>query len=461
MLRMQNIQDDFENRVQENLIECGLDLETINSLGVAVSGGADSISLMESLAVISKKYDFELKVISVNHNIREEAESLGDSMYVEHRCKILKQNGFNVLFNLVSVPRGKILSYADENNLSVEDIARKFRYEIFEDFMEKENVPFIALAHNKNDQIETLLMRFLQGSGTTGMCGIRMIRGKYIRPLLNIDRNHIEDYLKSKNIEWKTDSTNKDCKYLRNRIRNLLVPFLNENFYGYDTALLNGMIKNSYDEEYLAEKADEILWNEKEDCVMCEKSVFSQLPMALQVRFIQKGLILLNLKFRFPFKLINDFIKSAGCKENYSVCFSDVELSACKESICIKKKEIIATDSVFFGIIKEHGEYDFPFGNVVCKAQNGFAKITIKGKCTDFELSDIKLPVCIRSVQSDDRISGSDGKSKAISDILSDWHVKTEIKNQIPVVQELESCNQNIVAIVGSIYGFNNWIVRG
>ena len=119
---------------------------------------------------------------------------------------------------------------ASKLRMSVEELARKYRYEaLLESFRENE-ASYIALAHNKGDQFETLIMRFFQGSFLDGLSGIPIINGNIIRPLLEVSRKEIEEFLFLNNIIYSVDSTNDKDLYLRNKIRNNLIPVIGEIF---------------------------------------------------------------------------------------------------------------------------------------------------------------------------------------------------------------------------------------
>ena len=184
------------------MLTAGIDfVSDKKSIGIAVSGGADSVSLLVSLSHLSKEFNVPLRVISINHNLREEKESFSDVKYVEFLCNEIIKTGIDLKFFAVNFPRGKILEIAKERNKGVEEAARFLRYKAFDEFFMNENVSCVCLAHNLNDNIETVLMRFLQGSSFEGLSGIKFVREKFVRPLLNISRLDIENYLKLQNIK--------------------------------------------------------------------------------------------------------------------------------------------------------------------------------------------------------------------------------------------------------------------
>ncbi len=460
----------FENHIKENLFNCGFDLSLLKqsgkNAGVAVSGGADSISLFVALCHLSKKFGFSVKAITVNHNIRSSEESFGDADYVVSLGKKLQNEGYNVSVFVKEIERGKVFKEAENRGCGTEEAARFLRYNAFKDFFDLENVCFIALAHNKNDQIETLLMRFLQGSGTAGLCGIKMQRDFYVRPLLDVSRAEIEDYLKVQNILWKTDSTNFDTNYLRNRIRQKLVPFLSENFIGFENALLNGSKKAELDENFISLSVEKSFWKVDSEnlCASCLFCDFYKLENAIKIRQIYSCLNLINAESRVPFGILKNFIELCESSKNqFKVEFGNIELCRNFNKIEIKKKKLVATESCFFVIINSdmHFALSSFFVDVqISKENKDFAKVSLKSEKDSVLLKNVPVPFCIRSREQDDFVKTANGGKKSVSDILSDWHICAEKKNSVPIIQELFSKNQEILAICGSVLGFKNWIVK-
>ena len=191
---------------------------------LAVSGGPDSICMLDILNDIKNDLSIDLKfeiiVAHVNHMIREEAEN--DERYVKKYCEE-KQ----IEFYSKSIDVKKI---ANNNKIGLEEAGRKERYNFFDEVLNKTNAQKIAIAHNKNDNVETVLMHILRGSGINGLKGIEAKRGKYIRPLINCERNEIEEYCNEKNLQPKIDKTNFENEYTRNKIRNLLIPYIQKEF---------------------------------------------------------------------------------------------------------------------------------------------------------------------------------------------------------------------------------------
>lgn len=475
----------FENHIEKNLEKNGFDLSWIAknslSLGVAVSGGADSVSLFAALCRISEKFKVPLKALTVNHNIRSKAESGADADFVVSLGKTFRSNGFDVEVFVKELERGAVFSEAEKRGNGVEEAARFLRYQAFEEFSARENVAFVALAHNRNDQAETLIMRFLQGSGNSGLCGISARRGIFVRPLLDVSRTQIEEYLSARKISWRTDSTNFDTNYMRNRIRQKLVPFLKENFPGFEKALLSGSQKAFDDEAALNSLVKPDFWVLNKNCVECSGAEFLKLPAALKRRQIFAGIDLLCQRGesgagekssekvsggRIPFLFLKEFFEavdfSASSKKSVKKTAGNLLFCFDGNKIEIKKNELIATESSFFVIIDD----DIQFSFSGCKASAALsedkksAEVAFCSEKDEILLKNIPVPFCVRSRQQDDFVRTAGGGKKSVSDVLSDWRVPSELKNSVPVVQELFSKSQEITAVLGSLLGFKNWIVK-
>ena len=186
-----------------------------------VSGGPDSICMLDILKDLKEELKFELIVCHVNHLIREEA--ISDEEYVVNYCKVNNIKSY--------VKRIDVKKYANNNKQGTEEAGRTVRYEFFEEILQKEGANKIAIAHNKNDKIETIIMNMLRGSGISGLKGIEPKReNKYIRPLIETERTSIEEYCEEKNLRPRIDKTNfiNDCT--RNKIRNVVIPYIKNEF---------------------------------------------------------------------------------------------------------------------------------------------------------------------------------------------------------------------------------------
>ncbi|MCY6356599.1 tRNA lysidine(34) synthetase TilS [Clostridium sp. ZS2-4] len=189
---------------------------------VGVSGGPDSICLVHVLHVLQDKLGIDLVAAHINHCLRgEEADK--DEEYVKKFCQNI---GIECFVKKIDVHKVSI-----EKGISCETAGREVRYEFFKEVLEKINGQKIAVAHNANDQAETVLMRIMRGSGLEGLVGIRAVReGIYVRPILHINRKEIEGYCESNKLNPRIDKTNLENIFTRNKIRLELIPYIENNF---------------------------------------------------------------------------------------------------------------------------------------------------------------------------------------------------------------------------------------
>lgn len=439
------------------LLGCQNFVENIR-IGAAVSGGADSISLLVSLWNLCKKNKNPLYVISVNHNIRPEAETGGDAEYVRFICSQLQMESSEakIYFNLVELKRGAVFESAEDRKGGIEEAARFLRYQAFENFIENNQLDCLCLAHNADDFYETLLMRFLQGSGLEGSCGIAAKRGKFLRPLLKTARKDIEKYLTLKGIKWRTDSTNLDTQYLRNKIRLELVPFLNKNFNFWQSALSGGAEKASLDCDFITGQVQNAREAFDKDFINLEE--FRNLHGAIQKRVLVSRINQCVNTGRISSGFLNDILCLIRDKKDFSKIYEDLEISSLNNKLFIKKTGKKQTDLVFFDIIDKEGVYDFPAGL--------FSVSLVEKNCVEIKSSDysvqvnIRMPFCIRNWQPEDVIKTNDGSYRKVADVFSSWHVDVSSRCFIPVIQELDSEKQDILCIFGKPLGFYNWVVN-
>lgn len=186
---------------------------------VGVSGGADSVCLFHVLLGLTPEYDLTLFVVHVNHGIRgTEAEE--DEAYVKELCL-----AHNISCDLI---KADVKALAVREGLTEEEAGRKVRYEAFYDCFHKNKCNKIAIAHNRNDNAETILFHLFRGSGIKGLTGIPAVREEIIRPLLDTGREEIEGFLGENGISYQTDKTNLTQDYSRNKIRHQIISFAQE-----------------------------------------------------------------------------------------------------------------------------------------------------------------------------------------------------------------------------------------
>lgn len=210
---------------------------------VAVSGGPDSVALLHLLNKVKKKWKLYLHLAHLNHMIRKK-EAEGEMVFVKNLAGKL---ALPVTCRSVNVK-----DYAAEFGLSLEEAARNLRYDFLIQVAKENFATKIALGHNRDDQAETVLMRLLRGSGISGLCGMPMKRSLenclIIRPLIEVGRKEIINFLTRKKIPFCTDSSNLKNVHFRNRVRNELFPFLENSFNPNIKEILINLSENLRDD---------------------------------------------------------------------------------------------------------------------------------------------------------------------------------------------------------------------
>lgn len=217
-----------------------------DKLVLGVSGGPDSMCMLNILKEIKENgiLNFEITVAHMNHMIREEAKK--DENYVKKYCK---EN--EIKFYSKSIDVEKI---ANTNKISTEEAGRNERYKFFDEILKKTASSKIAIAHNKNDNAETVIMNIIRGSGVSGLKGIEAKREKYIRPLIECEREEIEEYCEKENLNPRIDKTNFENIYTRNKIRNIVIPFIKKEFNPNIIETINRLSNLVTEEETYIEK---------------------------------------------------------------------------------------------------------------------------------------------------------------------------------------------------------------
>jgi tRNA(Ile)-lysidine synthase len=220
-----------------NLIENG------DRLVIGVSGGPDSICLLHVLNELKNELNFKIYVAHINHMIREEADE--ETEYVKDFCESLGIECY--------IKRIDVVKIANNLKRGTEETGRYIRYEFFNEILQKTNSNKIATAHNNNDKVETILMNILRGSGTSGLKGIEAIRDeKFIRPLIETSREEIEQYCIDNKLDPKIDKSNNENIYTRNKVRNVVIPYIKQEFNPNILKTINRLSEVSTEEnEYL------------------------------------------------------------------------------------------------------------------------------------------------------------------------------------------------------------------
>lgn len=426
---------------EKNIVKSG------DKILVGLSGGPDSVCMLNLLCSIRDEEKIEVAAAHINHMLRgEEADK--DEEYSKRLCESLGVRFFS--------KRIDINKYALETGKSSELAGREARYDFFDEIINKINFNKIATAHNANDQAETILMRIMRGTGLEGLGGIPVEReGKYIRPILFMKREEVEKYCKENNLNPHIDATNLERIYSRNKVRLDILPYMKNNFNPNIVETINRMALLLQDDNEFIEgevnKAYKDNCFERENSIVISKNLFN-IHSAIVTRVIRKALFAINKSnYDMEMKNIEDIIELSNLGTNKRVDLpKDIYAENVYGDIIIRKKEYIKNklsneltlnkkDILHNEVIFD--EYIINFDLVNNKDIKQENDELIK----KFDYDKINN-VTIRYRKDGDRITplGMKG-SKKLKDIFIDMKIPKEKRDEIPLIQ----FNDEISWIVG------------
>jgi len=311
--------NDLKYLVQRSIQDI-LDLNTDLKFAVSYSGGIDSAVLLDIILNFYRSGKISKpKVIYFNHNLRGE-ESIKERSFIENKFK-------DVEIEIIDLD---VEAYSSEKNISIESAARELRYFHLENIAKEVN--YILLGHHKDDNVETVFFNFLRGSGLNGLEGIKKIRGKYLRPLLDVSKEEIIEYATQNNVEYVTDSSNFKNEFSRNKIRNNIIPFieneLNRNIKNSIQNLsqnisevneyFNTVVSKFLDNEYNARNINKSLW-------ILNRELFLEESIVIQKFIINHCLQAMNMDYNLDSKSIRSIVEHiAENKDNILEFFGHI-----------------------------------------------------------------------------------------------------------------------------------------
>jgi tRNA(Ile)-lysidine synthase len=209
--------DNMLKQVRRTIKETSM-VEWGDSILVAVSGGADSVALLRALVILSSEFGLQLTTAHLNHGLRG-AEADGEEKFVRGLCEEMGVLCICKKIDVAALHKGR--------GRSLEEVSRDERYRFLKETAEAHSIGKIATGHHRDDQAETVVMNLIRGSGVEGLKGIAFIRNdRVIRPLLQVSRREIMAFLRRESLTYMVDSSNLNSVFLRNRVRNNLIPEL-------------------------------------------------------------------------------------------------------------------------------------------------------------------------------------------------------------------------------------------
>lgn len=418
----------------------------------AVSGGADSVCMLHALNTLKKSMGFEIYCAHLNHCLRGDAAD-SDEKFVIELCKSLDIPVFTKSVDVAAL--------ASEKKLTTEEAGRHARYEFFRELSAKHKINKTATAHNKDDNAETVLMRIIRGTGTDGLKGIAYVRDDgVIRPVLNIPRADIEEYCRGNNLTFCTDATNSDNDYTRNKIRNQLLPFIEENFNPNikdslcrlsdnateDADFLNGYAKRLYARLCNPLPGEKPVTLHIESLEMVDKGIASRV-FKIAADEVKKGI---RLEKKHIDDLFNLMTKQTGASvdlpEGIVASVQYGWLSFIDKNAVVEVKE--EAEGFFAEIAPLQTVFIEPIGkNISLRIENAKEyKCKVNETAISYDLIEGKM-LFLRNRRTGDRIVWfPDGKTKKIKNILIDEKIPKKDRDRIPLL----CTGDEVLAIVGS-----------
>ena len=410
---------------------------------VGVSGGADSICLLHFLYSIKDSFNLKITAVHINHLMRGEESDLDNKFVVEFCDKL------NIPIKVFSFDINKI---AKDENLSSEEAGRKYRYIAFNETLKKENATKIAIAHNKDDNTETIIMRFLRGTGIKGLSGIAYKRDNIIRPILDCLRLDIEDYCKRHSLSYRNDSTNSLDIYTRNKIRLSFIPSIKENFNPNIIDTLTNMAKTFNDENNFLDNLskdylNKCLIEQAKDKITLNINILNTLDLVIQKRILRLCFShfnkeLYNISLEHINMVIDILKKQTGKKLNLP---NNLYVYKQYDNLIITKTNISSENNLMYNykIDLDKPIYVKEINKNILLSKN-IVNISTKGYTILLNYDKIKDSLFIRQRNAGDKIY-INNMTKKIKNIFIDLKIPSNERNLYPILL----CNNTIIGILG------------
>lgn len=411
---------------------------------IAFSGGPDSLALLSLAADYrSTCHNLELYALYVNHHLRDERELRQELEAVRLACLQLE-----VPLKIADL-KDRVRSTSSNSSCSLEEAARMLRYEALEETCDQIGASVILTAHHQDDQIETLLMRFLKGSGLSGLEGIPSSRGRIHRPLLGLQKRSIQEYLAFKGLKPSQDSTNLSTDIERNAIRHQLIPLIRTIYPGFERSLRNGSEKLSLAHDLLdktlpLEEVSSHLVIEEHQSSM-SLSYFMRLHPYLRLEL----LYIAGSKYtarQLPYSLLKPLLSSLDSHPRTLFVFDSLLCYLSKERIFWTGTVVHGRKNRYLSIIDTYALCLFDRWYLCSEEVD---QIDSDAVCIPLRMCS--EPLVARSADRSDQIRLVGGR-KSLSSLFSEWKVPSENRWMIPIITDREQ----VLAVLGRAFGYRD-----
>ncbi len=412
------------------------------SILVGFSGGPDSRVLVSAL--LSLRRSGGLVLAYLDHGIRPREELDPEIEKIREWAATL-----NLPLVIKCISPGRIKKEALDGGYSLEDLARRYRYAFLRESAVGYKCAYIALGHNQDDQLETIITRVLQGSGPGGLKGIPERRGHIIRPLIAVSKEDILAYASENNLVYSIDSTNEGNDYLRNRVRQDIVPRIKEIFPGYTKSLGFFAEKMSLTDDFILQETEKSLaWQPCKDGYRIPQDDFLAAHPVLRLRSLYRLFDLSverGARTRLPYGALKPALAWKGGEDAIILQWRNYVLTS-REGFIFWEEDIV---------LKEKKQYLIVVDNDIDIVVAGQSfRVRLCNNESDewaFNIRAAAPPLIIRSKRDGDRLRIGGGRTE-LNKLFSRWKVRSEHRGMIPVLED----RKGIVAILGEHLGYMN-----
>jgi tRNA(Ile)-lysidine synthetase-like protein len=421
-------------------------LEQEAHIAVGYSGGPDSSALLAALCALGShgtgNSDRPI-AIYVDHGLRPRTELDAELDIVRGNCASL---GARLV--VARIRPGRIAKRARASGEGIEAEARRYRYRALRSVYERESIRAILLAHTLDDQLETILMRLVRGSGSGGIRGIPAVSGPFIRPFLGLEKADLLSYLGLRGLRFSTDSTNASTVYLRNRIRGELVPLLNSSFPGWRQGLARASAKAREDDDALSSLARSFYFSSPANLEGESSTPASPLlaaPEALAIRALVEAGGRITKNGRFSSSLAASALKALRGGEGAVYRGGGIEFSLRGGRIHLRRGLDFPRTGGYFVLIDHPRRIRVGKLEVRSVWRDSSRR---EGEGPGIRADAFRFPLVVRSRRPGDAIALAGG-TKRLDELFSEWALPEDARGSVPILEDRDG----IVAVLGAAFG--------
>lgn len=413
-------------------------VEKNDTIIIGASGGPDSQFLIYLFNQIKEEYNLNIILAHLNHLHRKEA-SFDENLVKETGQKLGMK---------VEIKRASMDDFAKANKVSAEDAGRRLRYDFFNKLADTNKNSKIAVAHNMDDQAETMLFRMIRGTGLDGLAAMDYKNGRIIRPILSFQKLEILAYLDQNNIAYTIDATNLENDYTRNYIRNEIFPRLEQinssakaNFFN-----LSDLIKDDLEiiDEIIIDLYKSTVVNESDTYIKFDREKFENLSYNKKARLIRKAIFKLKGELKdFSKENIDEFIGLFDLNTGKKVIKDDIVFIKNYRSYDLKLK---SKEKVPNSIISLDLGQEIDFNGIKIRASSVLEKNSKDKNIGYFDLDKISFPLTVRTRRNGDRFKPLGmNHIKKLKDFFIDQKIDKNIRDEVPIILS----NDEIIWLAG------------